>query len=40
MEMVELKMKIINDNNPYLIITPDRSVNHPSIRKYSNDPFK
>ena len=40
MEMVELKLNIINnDNNPQLMNAVDRSVNYPLIRKYSNIPI-
>ena len=38
MQMVELKLNMIKDKNPHLINAVDRSVNHPSIRKSTNNP--
>ena len=39
MPMVELKLKMIFAKNSNLINSPDRTINHPLIRKYSNNPF-
>ena len=38
MEMVELKLNMIIDINPHLIIALDRSVSHPFISNYGCTP--
>ena len=40
MQRIELKLNMVIDENPHLINALDRSVNHPSIRKYSSIPFQ
>ena len=39
MQMVELKLNIKIDEDPYLMNAPDKSVNHPLGIKYCNIPF-
>ena len=39
MEMVELKLNMIISENPLLIISLDRDIQHPLIRKNSIIPF-
>ena len=39
MQMNELKLRMINDQNPYLMNAFNRNVNHTLNRKYSHIPF-
>ena len=39
MEIVDLKLNMIIFENVHLINSPDRTINHTLIRKYSNIPF-
>ena len=39
MSMLEFKIKLINDKNPYLINALDENTSHPIIRKFSFFPY-
>ena len=39
MEMAQLNLNMIIDKNPNFMNALHRSVNHPSIQKFSNTPF-
>ena len=40
MQMIEMKLNMIIDNNPHVIIAHERSINHPSMKKHSDNPIQ
>ena len=40
MQLVDLKLNMINDNKLHLINALYRTLNHPSTRKYTHIPFR